>query len=195
MTLTTWTPFVGNLDLGYLFSRAIWNGKGSLYASDGGHCENLGAYALIKRRCRRIIIVDAEYEKAIPYVFAGYSKLKKRLEEEMHLALTVSDIDSYLEAAKGPSKPTGPTTALMTGAVKPESTPNSAAISVIYLKLGLDRERLNSYPSQVSDYARKNARFPQDPTSDQTFTSEQFVAYRELGHHVAASLDEILEIE
>jgi hypothetical protein len=113
----------------------------------------------------------------------------------MHLALTVSDIDSYLEAAKGPSKPTGPTTALMTGAVKPESTPNSAAISVIYLKLGLDRERLNSYPSQVSDYARKNARFPQDPTSDQTFTSEQFVAYRELGHHVAASLDEILEIE
>lgn len=191
MTLTTWSPFVGNLDLGYLMSREIWNGKGALYVSDGGHCENLGAYALIKRQCRRIIIVDAEYEKSIPYVFAGYSKLKQQLEKEMGRVLTVAGIDSYLEAADGSSKPAGPTPAVMTGSVKPsKSDPNAPAISVIYIKLGLDRERLESYPSQVIDYARKNARFPQDPTSNQIFTTEQFIAYRELGHHVAASLAE-----
>jgi Patatin-like phospholipase len=97
--LATWTPFVSNLDLGYIFDREIWNEKGTLYVSDGGHCENLGAYALIKRQCRRIIIVDAEHEATVPYIFAGYAKLKQQLAQEMHLGLAVPDIDSYPELA------------------------------------------------------------------------------------------------
>ena len=192
MKLATWAPFFGNLDLGYLLSREIWNGKGTLYVSDGGHCDNLGAYALIKRQCRRIIIVDAEHEKTIPYVFGGYTKLKERLEQEMHLILTVSDIDRYLESAKGTSKPTGPGAAVMTGEVKPLKSDPSGTISVIYIKLGLDRNRLDSYPSHVSEYARRHDVFPQDPTSNQSFTSEQFVAYRELGRHVAENVNEII---
>jgi len=193
MKLATWTPFFANLDLGYLLSREIWNRKGTLYVSDGGHCENLGAYALIKRQCRRIIIVDAEHEKADRYVFGGYTKLKEQLAQEMHLILTVSDIDSYLESAKGASKPTGPGAAVMTGEVKPlKSDPSGRPISVIYIKLGLDRNRLDSYPAHVREYARDNDSFPQDPTSNQSFKSEQFVAYRDLGRHVAANLNEII---
>jgi hypothetical protein len=193
--LATWTPFVGNLDLGYLLPRRIWNATGTLYASDGGHSENLGAYALIKRRCRRILVIDAEHEEDSHYVFAGYGKLKKQLEDEMHLNLTVPDIDSYLERAGGETKPTGSIRAVTTGEVRPlESDQYAETTCVIYIKLGLDREHLDAYPKHVADYARKNPRFPQDPTSDQTFTSEQFVAYRDLGHHVAAQLEEIVRV-
>ena len=188
MRLATWTPFFGNLDLGYLLYRELWNEKGTLYVSDGGHSDNLGAYALIKRQCRRIIIVDAEHEPAIPYLFAGYTKLKEQLaqRQEMHLSLTVPDIEAYLASAKGASKPSGPTPAVMTGAVEPitQNVPAKPISSVIYIKLGLDGNRLETYPGSVSEYARENPRFPQDPTSKQSFTSEQFKAYRDLGHYV-----------
>jgi Patatin-like phospholipase len=195
MRLATWTPFGFNFDLGYLFPRAIWNEDGALYVSDGGHSENLGAYALIKRQCRRIIIIDAEHEKTIPYGFGSYSKLKQRLVEEERLCLAIPDIDSYLVQAKAACAPTGPSPAVMTGHVSSlGSDANARPISVVYIKLGLDSTRLDSYPPQVSNYARKNERFPQDPTSNQIFSSEQFVAYRALGHHVAARLDELMKV-
>jgi hypothetical protein len=192
MRLATWTPFFGNLDLGYLLYGALWHQRGDLYVSDGGHSENLGAYALIKRQCRRIIIVDAEHEGAVPYVFASYTKLKEQLAKEMDLALTITDIDAYLASAAGTGEPAAPP-AIATGAVKP-MTPdaNARPISVIYVKLGLDRKRLASYPANVTDYAGQNSVFPQDPTTNQSYTREQFKAYRDLGHHVAQHLDRIL---
>ena len=193
MRLTAWTPFVSNVDLGYLLYRDIWHKKdrGALYVSDGGHSENLGAYALIKRQCKKVIIVDAEHEAAIPYIFEGYTKLKRQLAEEMHLLLSVPDIDAYLTS--GISKATGPTAAVMSGDVKP-LTPHASGrlMWVIYIKLGLDRSRLESYPHSVSEYAPKNSKFPQDPTSNQSFTSEQFIAYRDLGRHVAYGLRQVL---
>jgi hypothetical protein len=192
MRLATWTPFFGNLDLGYLLYGELWHHRGALYVSDGGHSENLGAYALIKRQCRRIIIVDAEHEAAVPYAFASYTKLKEQLAKEMDLALTITDIDAYLASAAGTGEPAAPP-AIATGAVKP-MTPdaNARPISVIYVKLGLDRKRLESYPANVADYARQNSVFPQDPTTNQSYTREQFKAYRDLGHHVAQHLDRIL---
>lgn len=36
--------------------------RDSVYLSDGGHSENLGLYALIKRRAKNIITIDAEHE-------------------------------------------------------------------------------------------------------------------------------------
>jgi hypothetical protein len=195
--LMTWTPFISNVDLGYLFYREIWNKHdvGGLYVSDGGHSENLGAYALIKRHCKTIIVVDAEHEATIPYVFDGYNKLKRQLAEEMHLALTVPEIEGYLKSSEATARPTGPTPAVMNGDVTLMMAGlRVEPMSVIYIKLGLDRSRLDSYPGNVSDYARKHARFPQDPTSNQSFTTEQFIAYRDLGHHIALSLDQAIGI-
>ncbi len=195
MRLATWTPFVGNLDLGYLFPREIWEGKGALYVSDGGHSENLGAYALIKRKCRLIIIVDAEHEPTIPYTFGSYSKLKEQLEKEMKLILTIPDIDAYLDATGRTGKPTAPAAAVMRGTVMPMTgDPATVQTSVIYVKLVLDREHLDTYPEEVRNYARENALFPQDPTFPPIFTSQQFIAYRELGHHVAAALGDSVRV-
>lgn len=45
--------------------------------SDGGHSENLGAIALIRRGVRNLIIIDAEHDPY--YDFGSYSELKERL--------------------------------------------------------------------------------------------------------------------
>lgn len=45
--------------------------------SDGGHSENLGLLALIRRGTKEIISVDAEYDP--DYIFEGYYRLKDRL--------------------------------------------------------------------------------------------------------------------
>jgi hypothetical protein len=40
-----------------------WN----VYVTDGGHLENLGAYELLKRRCRVIVAVDAEADPEMTF--------------------------------------------------------------------------------------------------------------------------------
>jgi hypothetical protein len=183
MKLATWMPFIGNIDLGYLLPRKILNTESAVYVSDGGHADNLGAYALIRRKCRSIIIVDAEYECTFPYVFEGYCKLKERLMEERSMLLKVDMIDAYLE-----NRPAEPPPPVMIGAVSPANDADSdePILSIVYIKLGLDRSALDLFPSEVRAYAAKNDLYPQDPTTDQSFTPEQFAAYRTLGRHIGS---------
>jgi hypothetical protein len=184
MKLNTWMPFIGNVDLGYLFPRKVLDTEAPVYVSDGGHAENLGAYALIRRRCRNIVVVDAEHEDTIPYVFDGYRKLKSRLYEEESFLLQVDAIDNYLE-----NKSSGVPPSVMAGKVTVAGSfgTDKPNISVVYIKLGLDRHCLNSFPEEVRDYAEQNPLFPQDPTTNQSFIPAQFTAYRDLGRHIGAA--------
>jgi hypothetical protein len=164
-----------------------------LYVSDGGHSDNLGAYALLKRQCRTMIIVDAEHEAAGPYVFAGYVKLKTQLRAEMQLDLQIPDIDQYLEGARGGPESIRLPPPLAAGLARSTvSAPSTRPMSVVYIKLALDREHLESYPVAVQERARRSPVFPQDPTTNQAFTTEQFVAYRELGRHVASGVQSVI---
>ncbi len=42
--------------------------KQFILLTDGGHSENLGVYSLIRRNCREILVVDAEYDGKIDWV-------------------------------------------------------------------------------------------------------------------------------
>ena len=53
--------------------------KRDITLSDGGHSENLGLLALIRRGTKNIISVDAEYDP--DFVYQGYFTLKDRLSE------------------------------------------------------------------------------------------------------------------
>jgi hypothetical protein len=111
----------------------------------------------------------------------------------MQLHLEIPQIDAYLSAAEGGVQRASQTPALTTGVAKPcAAEPTSSPMSVVYIKLALDRDNMESYSVQVREHARRDARFPQDPTSNQAFTTEQFVAYRELGHHLAAGVPQAI---
>jgi hypothetical protein len=62
-----------------------------IYLTDGGHSENLAMYPLVRRLCKRIIVVDATYDPA--YQFKNYFKIKSALSSEMLVKLEVEEID------------------------------------------------------------------------------------------------------
>lgn len=66
----------------------------SIYLTDGGHSENLGAFALIRRLCKNIIIVDAEHDP--DYRFGAYRKLKAHLKKELRVDFSLPEIDKGL---------------------------------------------------------------------------------------------------
>jgi hypothetical protein len=66
----------------------------SIYLTDGGHSENLGAFALIRRMCKNIIVVDAEHDPH--YRFEAYRKLKTRLKKELRVDFSLPSIDEGL---------------------------------------------------------------------------------------------------
>lgn len=76
----------------YLFNHYRRDIQGTdIYLSDGGHSENLGAYALVRRGCKKIIIVDAEHDPT--FIFESYSDLKRGLKAEIGTLLSVDAID------------------------------------------------------------------------------------------------------
>lgn len=69
----------------------------NLELSDGGHSENLGALALIRRGVENIIITDAEHD--YDYKFEAYTTLKKLL-DEMDIDFRVPDIEEFIRNRK-----------------------------------------------------------------------------------------------
>ena len=64
-----------------------------LTVSDGGHSENLGAVALVKRGVPDIVIIDAEHDPK--YGFNAYANLKKRL-AFFNSTLVIDSIDKAI---------------------------------------------------------------------------------------------------
>ena len=99
-----------------------------LELSDGGHVENLAAFALIRRKVKNIIIVDAEMDRY--YGFAAYRKLKKGL-VAYGVNLTVGEAD---QATKFQWTPWRLKQSVMTGTA---THPDGSVSTIVYLKLGL----------------------------------------------------------
>ena len=90
-----WPPSVHNaLPFPFYFfsGRYQWDAEGiRIHLADGGHAENLGAFALVRRLCRTIVIVDAEHDPE--YAFNSYFKLKDALRAEFGVDLSVPALD------------------------------------------------------------------------------------------------------
>jgi hypothetical protein len=74
-----------------------------IYLTDGGHSDNLAAYALVRRICKNITIVDAEHDPS--YEFEGYFKLKQGLKRDLGVDLVVSAIDGQRKLFRELGKP------------------------------------------------------------------------------------------
>lgn len=106
--------------------------------SDGGHSENLGAFALIRRGVRNVIIIDAEHDPE--YTFGAYTNLKKRLVQwNSYLCIgsierLLADKSGRMALAKGGRAPS----ALHTGTVRSVAKNGEEVTTVIYyLKMSL----------------------------------------------------------
>ena len=136
-----------------------------IYLTDGGHIENLGLYALLQRRCQTIIVIDAECDPDLG--FASLIDLQRYARIDLGIRLCLP----WQKIAKD-----GPHLAL--GEVEYDAATKG---TILYIKASLNGDE-NDY---ISEYKRKNPAFPQESTSDQFFSEEQFEAYRALGFHCA----------
>jgi Patatin-like phospholipase len=141
-----------------------------LMVSDGGHFENLGAYELVRRKCRLIVVSDGECDEA--QTFEGLGTLVRMCE-----------VDHGAQIAIDPSAITRDPTTRVSGAsvARGEITYRDGSVgTLVYLKAS----RTKHDDTSVQQYAATHPAFPHEPTGDQFYGEDQFESYRRLGRRV-----------
>lgn len=162
----------------FYFLFNTYDRKGThIYLTDGGHTENLGVYSLVRRLCRKIIVVDATYDP--DYHFEDYFKLKNALRSEMQVELEIKEIDSLQEQVESASKnsilnvdshsesnrsPDRPnafdrSSPILHGIIRyfpikmPDNTIDQREIEIVYIKLSINDDKFHGFPTDDSMFA------------------------------------------
>lgn len=139
--------------------------------SDGGHFENLGAYELVRRRCRVIIISDGECDPTL--AFGGLGTLIRMCEVDFGARITV-DVSAIRSAAPSPwSSARYAVGRVEYGGGQPDGI-------VIYMKASMTGREDTS----VRQYKDAHVAFPHESTGDQFYGEDQFESYRHLGREI-----------
>jgi hypothetical protein len=187
-----------NLGLGGAFSAPSEDaGHIYFYLADGGFIENLGLLPLLRRGCTDIVAFDNSDDDSLP--FDAWFNFARRLSREE----PGWQVSSELHAAGGVALPTDisdrwrlPYHVWDAGLVK-----DGRMVHVRIVKLGIDRGNLAAYPDDVRNFAKTNwsgatpgcsgsglsrrCSFPLEATARQSFTKQEFQAYRHLGRWLA----------
>jgi hypothetical protein len=148
--------------------------------SDGGHIENMGAYELLRRRCKYIICVDGEADPA--FTFPGFMTLKRHAQLDFGVRIEPV-LDALRPNTRSLHSQAHATLCRIHYPAAADGRPAATGL-LLYLKLsitGNESELIKRYRTLCPD-------FPHQSTLDQFFSEEQFEAYRELGVHVADGL-------
>lgn len=155
--------------------------------SDGGHFENLGAYELIRRGCRYVIVCDAAQDGAFGLEDLGNLIRKCRIDFGVEIEIATDSIRD--RDVKG-----GSHTHCVVGKIHYLSVPKAGVPLepdvtgripheeglLVYLKPSITGDE----PFDVLEYYRRVPEFPHESTGDQWFNESQFESYRRLGIHV-----------
>jgi Patatin-like phospholipase len=169
-----------------------------VYLTDGGHFDNMGLYELVRRRCYRIIICDAEEDGSYTYEGIGAAIRKCRIDFGVAINLDLAGISPNTESKLSAAH-------FVRGTIRyPETLPGEDG-EVIYIKASLTRKaaqdsspsvdtgtvELPDVPGDVQNYKLQHEDFPHDSTAEQWFTESQFESYRRLGQRVVARIDRL----
>lgn len=155
----------------------------NVYLTDGGHFDNLGLYELLRRRCKVIIVADAEADP--PLNFASLIRLQRYARIDLGVLIDLPWEDIRRSSDKitketphgpldDPEQCCGPHVAI--GRIDYGEDERGA---LIYIKASVSGDESDL----IRDYRRRNPAFPHETTLDQFFSEEQFEVYRALGFH------------
>ena len=150
-----------------------------LYVSDGGHYENLGLVELLRRGCTRIYCFDGGGGRGIgaalgDAIALARSELMVDIEVSAHEMATLEPDERGVSAADHVVADIYYLDAAGRRGEEPDG------------KLVYARQLLTAAaPHDVHAHARRNPKFPHDPTSDQFLTDQSFESYRALGRLAA----------
>jgi hypothetical protein len=141
--------------------------------SDGGHFDNMGIYELIRRRCKFIVLCDAEQDGS--YRFGGLGMVIRRCR-----------VDFGAEIQIDPSRIARTDSAAWSQdhcAVGSITYVDGTQGVLVYIKASTTGDE----PEDVLEYAAHDPAFPHDSTANQWFGESQFESYRKLGYHATKS--------
>jgi hypothetical protein len=198
--MDTWRATNGRVTpkfaLGYLLKELfgmVNDGSPFVNLSDGGHFENMGLYELVRRRCRYIVVCDAEEDPGVNFDGMGgaITKCRSDFGAEIDLDLRPLRVDektgySQTHCVVGtirypppPDDRSSDEAATECECLKDEEDDKYTGV-IVYMKSSL----VGDEPPDLLAYKLAHGVFPQDATANQWFTETQFEAYRRLGHHV-----------
>jgi hypothetical protein len=148
--------------------------------SDGGQFENMGLYELVRRRCRTIIICDAEADAG--FVFEGLGMAIRKCRIDFGVEIVDLDLDKLVPGECGFSSCAYAEGKIIYPALDIPGDPNREPITghVLYLKSAVT----GGEPSDIRNYKREHPAFPSDSTLNQWFTESEFESYRRLGQWI-----------
>jgi len=149
--------------------------RDSVYLSDGGHFENLGLYEMVRRRCHRIVVVDASCDPKFAY-------------EDLMNAVRKIRVDFGISIELPPVLPGPGRTSVhprrVVGRIRYSSRDGTPESSDGFLYL-IKPRLIGDEPPDIAQYAAScndgQSPFPHQSTADQFFDETQFESYRVLG--------------
>jgi hypothetical protein len=149
-----------------------------IFLSDGGHFENLGGYELVRRRCRYIVIVDADCDGQ--HLFENLGNLIRKCRIDFGIPIDI-DLNALRRSGEGGRVRWH----CAVGKVRYDSVDFGALPGIlVYLKPSLTGDE----PADVLHYASQHPDFPHETTANQFFTESQFESYRALGQHIVETV-------
>jgi hypothetical protein len=163
--------------------------------SDGGHFDNLGAYELIRRGCRYLVVSDAGQDGAFGCEDLGDLIRKCRTDFGVEIEICVDPIRTrdargfslahcvvgtihYLHIPK--RNAAGDLVNDLNEPLESGQQPAHETGYLLYLKSSVTGDE----PFDVTEYNARIPEFPHQSTGDQWFNESQFESYRTLGMHV-----------
>jgi hypothetical protein len=139
-----------------------------VYLSDGGHFENLGLYEMVRRGCRRIVVLDSGCDPIFIYEDLGNALRKIRI--DMGISIDFDDASLKLLRARAQR---------WAFATIRYSAVDATVIdgTLIYVKPMMT----GSEPPDVATYQASHMDFPHQSTGSQWYDESQTESYRMLG--------------
>lgn len=129
-----------------------------VYLSDGRHFENLGPFAMVQRRCMRIVVVDNGQDPGLRFEDLGNAIRKIRLDLNVQIEIDVNKMLYSRERVQSHH--------LLGRIAYSAADPRQEDGVLILLKPSLSGDE----PVEVLLHATNHPSFPQDPTSQQTYS-------------------------
>jgi hypothetical protein len=146
-----------------------------VYLSDGGHFENLGIYEMVRRRCRWIILSDADADPDRGFADLGNAVRKIWIDLGVRITFEESDL---LRASGDTSAIDVPYCAL--GTIEYLNDEDGRVTGkILYIKPVV---RGTEPAADVIAYVRAHKDFPHQSTAEQWFDEPQLESYRVLGY-------------
>jgi len=157
-----------------------------VYASDGGHFENLALYEMVLRRCKRIIVVDGSADPDFRMEDLGNAVRKIYID----LGVPIDFVTDFaIRKGKDPANRHCAVAEIKYGCVDKLAGPNGQEQEapsglLVYIKASMNGKE----PADVLQYSATHPDFPHEPTSNQFFNESQFASYVRLGSDIVAEI-------